>query len=421
MSLTDNIRPGLSTLLLALLFVGSCRVTAGSFGLHYRASIDPASGEALVSLSMSGERLPSQLQFHSKDQRYNDFHSTDGPVSEPDKEGVVTWTPEPDKQQARLEYRFQINHQRDSGRYDSRITDQWAILRSDKLVPPISARMPKGLRAQTTLSFDLPAGWSAAAPYEKLEQDDNSFLITDPKRRFVRPKGWLILGHISSRSDDVRQVNVRVAAPRGQGSRLQDSLAFIRWTLPYLRDIFPDFPEQMLVVTAGDPMWRGGLSSPNSLFMHADRPLISGNRTASLIHEMVHIGTSIHGTRNSDWIVEGIAEFYAVEILRRSGAISEQRYRDTLDELARWGKESEQLFTGDASGATTARAVGVMYEVDRELRARSDDQQSLDDVARALARQGGKISVKDFVETADTIAGEPLTSLSQIRARINND
>ena len=56
-------------------------------------------------------------------------------------------------------------------------------------------------------------------------------------------------------------------------------LAFLRWNLPALVDIFPDFPERVLVVSAGDPMWRGGLSGPGSLYIHAERPLISGNGT----------------------------------------------------------------------------------------------------------------------------------------------
>ncbi len=397
------------------LLFGAGTSYADRFDLSYHASINPERGEALVEIRLDGEDLPSRLRFHIDGERHSDFRSDDGELSEPDGD-IVIWHPEGER--ARLSYRFQINHRRDGGRYDSRITEDWASLRSDKLIPPISARMPKGLSSRATLTFDLPQGWSAAAPYEKLDSDHPHFALDDPGRRFVRPKGWLILGNISSRMDSVAGVDIRVAAPRGQGSRLQDTLAFIRWTLPFLRDIFPDFPDRILVVGAGNPMWRGGLSSPNSLFMHADRPLISGNRTSSLIHELVHIGTSIRGTRRSDWIVEGIAEFYAVEILRRSGAISEQRYQETLHKLDDWGESSAQLFTGDSSGATTARAVGVMARLDREIRQRSGGNKSLDEVATALAEQGGTISVADFINHAEAIAGGPLDTLAPIRARL---
>ena len=43
---------------------------------------------------------------------------------------------------------------------------------------------------------------------------------------------------------------------------------------------------RLLIVSAGDPMWRGGLSGPSSMFLHSDRPLISENRTSTLLHEL---------------------------------------------------------------------------------------------------------------------------------------
>ena len=49
------------------------------------------------------------------------------------------------------------------------------------------------------------------------------------------------------------------------------------------------------VVGAADPMWRGGLSASNSLFLHADRPLISENGTSTLVHELTHVITRVRG------------------------------------------------------------------------------------------------------------------------------
>ena len=59
--------------------------------------------------------------------------------------------------------------------------------------------------------------------------------------------------------------------PQGHGVRRQDILAMLRWTLPKLRRILGQLPERLTVVSAGDPMWRGGLSAPRSLFLHAER------------------------------------------------------------------------------------------------------------------------------------------------------
>ncbi|WP_116365362.1 hypothetical protein [Parahaliea mediterranea] len=400
--------------ILLTLLLGATAAVADTYQVNYAVRVNPDKGEADVEIALQGERLPSRITLHIDPDRHDDFRSEQKLDVDDD---TVTWRPS--GKQSRLSYRFAIEHRKGKKSYDAMITDDWAVFRSDALIPPMAVKATKGLDSEATLDFDLPDGWSSAAPYENVDKSANRFRLTDPGRRFVRPKGWLILGHIASRQDIISDIEVRIAAPRGQDVRLQDALAFVGWTLPHLRGIFPDFPERILVVSADDPMWRGGLSAPNSLFMHADRPLISGNRTSSLIHELVHIGTSIHGTDRSDWIVEGIAEYYAVEILHRSGGISEQRFAQTLDELAQWGEDSPGLFTGDSSGATTARAVGVMYAVDQEIREKTGDKASLDDVATALAKDGGKVSVADFIDTAEQVAGGRLSALREIREQLD--
>lgn len=398
------------------LLLTACSAGAKTYELSYLVAVHPERGEADVSITLEGERLPSRLSFHLDPQRHSHFTGGAGLSVKGDK---AIWQPAGSGDS--VSYRFTVDHRKGSDSFDAMMSEDWAVLRSDHLVPPISVRAEKGLKSRASIRFELPAGWSSAMPYESLDASDNRYRLRDPGRRFIRPKGWLILGAIASRQDEIAGVNVRVAAPRGQDVRLQDALAFINWTLPHLREIFPGFPPRMLVVSADDPMWRGGLSAPNSLFMHADRPLVSGNRTSSLVHEMVHIGTSIHGTERSDWIVEGIAEYYAVEILRRSGGISERRFQETLDELAEWGEESPGLFTGDSSGPTTAKAVGVMVATDREIRARTGNAASLDDVATALAEDGGEVTVAGFVEIADRVAGGRVEALAHIREQLARD
>jgi predicted metalloprotease with PDZ domain len=170
--------------------------------------------------------------------------------------------------------------------------------------------------------------------------------------------------------------------------------------------VFPEFPDQLLVVLAGEPMWRGGLSGTRSLFMHADRPLISGNRTSSMIHELVHIGAGISGAKNSDWIVEGLAEYYASTILYRSGGISETRYREALAWQENWARRADTLFTQRSSGPVTARAVGVMQRLDQALREATDGEATIDNVALALAQGSKKVSLPRLREIVEELAGD---------------
>ncbi len=394
-----------------LLFVSGC-AQAEDYRILYAASIAPDGERARVTLTLAGEHLPSKLVIHADPERHLDFSAEEALERSGDK---ITWRPAGAR--TSLRYEFVVSARKDRDSYDSLLTDSWAILRSDILVPPIAVTAAKGLQSTATLTFQLPPGWSSAAPYANCDESEHCYALVDPGRRFVRPKGWLILGNIASRQDMIAGTSVRVAAPSGQDVRLQDTLAFINWTLPYVTRVFKDLPPRILVVSGDDPLWRGGLSAPNSLFMHADRPLISGNRTSSMIHELIHIATSIHGTARSDWIVEGIAEYYAVEILRRSGGISERRFRETLEELAEWGEESEDLMTADSSGATTARAVGVMHQLDTELREATDGEAGLDQLAAALAEDGGEVSVARFVSLAERIGGKPLPVLAAFKSR----
>ncbi|MCW8126013.1 hypothetical protein [Microbulbifer halophilus] len=380
---------------------------AETYDLLYRVTIDPDTGKARVEIRLDGDTLPSELDLNLSSGRYSELES-DQPLELNGDRAI--W--EPTAPDSSLSYRFEIDEQKDSGSYDSRITGDWAILRGDKLIPPMSVTAERDLYSKAELHLSLPEGWSSAMPYEELEEDDD-YRIIDPGRRFDRPKGWMIVGRIGSRQDIIAGINTRVAAPLGNDIHRQDTLAFLGWNLPELKQVFPDFPERLLVVSAGDPMWRGGLSGTRSLFMHADRPLISGNRTSSLIHELVHVATGIRGDKESDWIVEGIAEFYSLDILRRTGGISERRYDEAMEDLVQWGREAPTLFKRRSSGPITARAVGVMRALDREIRSASDGEKSIDDVARGLAEDRGEVTLARFRQLAEQAADGPVKTLDK--------
>lgn len=376
------------------------------YDVRYKARLNPEKGVAHVSITLEGRELPSELTLHLNKDRHLNIEGGKELKTEGDE---LIWRPK--GKRSTIHYDFVIDEKKSKGHYDSRITDKWAILRSDKLIPPISARAPKSLHSRATLEVEAPEKWNALTPYVK---DENGiFQLKDPGRRFVRPKGWMIAGLIGSRQDIIDGTDVVISAPLGKNIRRQDTLAFLGWTLPELKKVFPEFPQKLLIVMAGDPMWRGGLSGTRSLFMHADRPLISGNRTSSLLHELVHVGTGIHGDKESDWIVEGIAEYYSLETLRRTGGISERRYHEALEDLANWGAESPNLLVKRSSGPITARATVVLHEIDKFIQESSNGESSLDAVVTALAAQRGEITLEKFRALAEKEAGKPIPQLER--------
>lgn len=374
----------------------------------YRASFKAGVEHAQVELELKGEKLPSKVVLRADAKRYRNFRSKD-PLEVGAKE--IVWRPQ--GKQSSLHYEFEVKHQRASGSYDSYITQDWALFRGDKLAPNTRVTAARNLRSRTTLAFDLPKGWSAETPYAA--SGEHSFRIDDPKRRFDEPEGWMLLGKIGVRSERIHHVNTVIAAPEGESARRQDALAFINWNLPKLLDVFPEFPKRVLIVSAGDPMWRGGLSGPASIFLHSDRPLISENRTSPLLHELVHVALGIRGDQESDWIVEGLAEFYSIQTLRRSGGIGQKRYEQAMDNLKKWARRAPTLFAKSSTGPTTARAVLVFQQVDAEIRSLTGGAASLDDVARKLAADRGEISLIQLQEIAQQVAGKPLQSLQRDR------
>lgn len=191
-----------------------------------------------------------------------------------------------------------------------------------------------------------------------------------------------------------------------------DIMTFLTFVWPQMQQVFPRDPDKLLIVGAGDPMWRGGLSAANSYFMHADRPLVSENGTSSLVHELVHVFGRIYGRERSDWIAEGLAEYYAIELMRRAGGISEDRYQKIREQLIRWSKPVNSLRTDNASGPVTARAVLLLQELDREIRQKTKDKGnlSLDDVTRGLMRLD-RVSTKDFIDITENVIGGPSKTL----------
>lgn len=385
--------------------------TPAYYDAAYRAVLHPEQGTIDVELNLAGDKLPSAITLRIDPQHYKGFTSTD-PLQV--SATHVTWHPKGKK--SRLRYQFVVNHEKSPQHYDSLMRTDWAVFRGDRMVPRTSVKARRNLYSRASLEFVLPQQWTVATQYA--QRDDAPagtarFDFDDPQRRFDRPAGWMLAGRIGSRGEKIGHVRTIVAAPIGDNARRQDMLAFLNWNLPKLTEVFTAFPHRVLIVTAGDPMWRGGLSGPASVFLHSERPLISENRTSSLLHELGHVALGIHGDEESDWIVEGLAEYYSIETLRRSGGISEHRYKQSIAGLERWARRSPTLFASNSTGATTARAVVTFRAVDAEIRSLTSGKASLDDVARRLAAERGTVSLERLQKVAQDVAGKPLRSLQR--------
>lgn len=379
------------------------------YALSYDVRIVPTERAARVAIRVgSGARYLRSLRLRIDPARHLDFEGNGSVEVNGD---TVTWRPP--KGGGSLRYLFRIDHLRDERSYDARCAESWAVFRGDDLVPPANVRTLVGARSRASLRIDVPRGWTVAVPYHR--GADGRFEIDHPHRRFDRPTGWMIAGRLGIARERVSGTRVAIAAPVGHHFARLDVLALLRWTLPRFRRVVGTLPDRLLVVGAGDPMWRGGLSGPRSLFVHAERPLISNDGTSPVLHEVVHAVLGLEPGPGADAVVEGLAEFYSLELLVRSRTLSRSRYEKSLARLEERGRGVLRLLVDRAGSQETARAVTVLRELDAKLRADSEDERSLDDVVRVLAERRGTLTVATFRELAQETAGSDLSDFFRRR------
>ncbi len=405
-----NCVPGLQSvaqrwlLLGCLIAIGGCgmpesesadRRDEPEYDLSYVLTPNPADGTVDVRLTLRQPRnLLREVSFRI-DTRISEVRG-DGTVQIADER--VSWQPPP--RGGTLEWNALVRHERSAGAFDALLGPDWGIFRAEDVIPRARTRSLKGAWSNTTMAFKLPPGWSAVTEYSSLR---DPIRVQRDDRRFDQPTGWIAMGTLGVRRDTITDVRVAIAAPEGHSARRLDMLALLNWTLPELMEILPDSLSRLTVVTAGDPMWRGGLSAPASLYVHKDRPLISENGTSALLHEVMHVALSLRAEDGYDWIIEGLAEFYSIELLRRGKAISQRRAERAFVQQAEWARDATTLCGDVSKGPTTALAVTIFQALDQELAAATDNAHSLDSLLPVLS--GQRIDLDKLVALSSDIAG----------------
>jgi len=393
-------------LLLSLAWCSACGDPATSsfvpsdpliYRIEYVVNPQPGSGTLAVTLQLSqASRLLRELRLRLNP-RISELEA-DGELSIDGD--VAVWAPPASG--GTINWLVSVVHRRNGAGYDTWLDDNWGIFRAEDIIPRAATRTLKGARSETWLKLELPVHWSGVTQYFG---NDDLIRINNKLRNFDQPSGWILLGNLGVRRETISGVRVAVAGPVEQSVRRMDILALLNWTLPELARLLPEIPSRLTIVSAGDPMWRGGLSAPQSLYIHADRPLISENATSTLLHEIMHLSLGLSARSGYDWITEGLAEYYSVELLHRSGTISKARYARAKADLATWARSASALCQPSSTGATTALAVGVLTALDEEIRSLSKGSASLDDLARRLVQIDGRVDLDRLASIATELAG----------------
>jgi hypothetical protein len=388
-------------MLVALIAGGSASPSqaapARPYDVQFHARFAPEDGVAYAAIEVMQKRgRLKRLDLNAPSPRFSEFEG-DGEITRAGDR--LIW--EVPDEGGRLEYRVRVDHKRrSSDHHDALMTDSWVVMRLDNLFPSARVVARPGATSRSTLHLHGPEGWAYETPYGRSREP---VPVTDRGRGFTRPVGWFAAGDLGIRRSVIAGRNVAIAGPRGENFRRMDMLAFLHWTLPELARVAPSLPDQFVIVSGSHDMWRGGLSGPASLYVHPGRPLLSGNSTSTVLHELMHVAMVGTGDRGDDWIVEGIPEYYSLVVLLRSGGIDGARFERTLDWLEQWVKRRNGKLAHPSHGANTARAALLFRDLDVELAARGA---RLDDVVAELFG-GGPVNRGRLAALVEAELGEP--------------
>ncbi len=385
----------LRALLIAPLALSAPVWAAKKVDLDYHVRLLPQSDQAEVRLTLAKGEAVRSLDFDLGDgSHYSDFKADGQWQLSPGKHARGLWRPSGDKPS--LTYRVSISHGRKSGSFDTCMTPTWALLRGDDLVPPARLDQQDGVELVSRLQFELPNGWqSVETAWPRIGK--NTFRIDNPSHLFDRPTGWMLAGHLGSRRTRLGETEVTVASPQGQGMRRMDVLTLLTFIWPQVQAVYPRHPKKLLIVGANDPMWRGSLGAHESIYLNTRLPLVSESGSSALVRELAQVFGRINDEHRSDWISEGFAEYYAIELVRRAGGMSDERYQALQAKLTRDSQKVTTLRGEQISAAQLAKAVMVLQELDREIRLKTRNKRSLDDVLRG-AMHLGAVSTKETLK-----------------------
>ena len=368
----------------------------------FSSKLEPKSKSALTTISIEQKKGEiRELAMRLPSDRYTDIEVSAGDLDIDGDE--IVW--EPPKKGGELTYTVSINSKRDK-RFDSVIKSDWALFRFEDIFPSIASKRATDSSGVSTVLISGPSDWSIETRYGRM--DDEPIRVDAPLRQFDQPTGWLIAGLLGVRRDTVKHSKLVVAAPENTGFPRVPTLAFLRWTLPEVHKVFPGRLNYLLIVSGDKTMWRGALSGPSSVYLHPGRPLISENGTSTPLHEVVHVATRMRAAEGDDWIVEGIAEYYSLQFLLRSGGISKSRYEQALSNLKEWSDDRKGKLAHPSSGPNTAYAVLLFSELDIELR--KESKGSLDEVVRDMLPAKvipTEVSRKKLQASVEKVMGKP--------------
>lgn len=282
------------------------------------------------------------------------------------------------------------------------------------------------------VEFSLPAGWDAAAPWERIESANGvaaSFRVPDNQSLL---RNSLIVGRFGTIRLQEGGIDLTLALPGAMREVEPLVGSALGGPLRRFLALFPGSPPGAYLMTFFYAAAEDGESFLDSSAFTTTQPVIPDGAILwanFLAHELLHfwIGQRIRGEEyaTSQWIGEGFTEYLANLTLVREGIVDELTFRRKAEKHVgnylyyQWSSafETPILEAGQRKGYNRFGVYDggwvVALCLDARLRQRSDGVRTFEDLLGALWAEFGRPGIPyrhdEFVATASAVAGEDLS------------
>lgn len=344
-------------------------------------SEDP-SAPAQVKMLLRGANEITHIKFLDIDENFHHFKGTGQLVQTAPK----SWTWNPKSVNGEVSYEVKINRQRSIKGFDSYHGGSWIFTRTSDLFPRKDYVEERPLRIYSQVEFELPKKWQIVTAMERISEDKNVFAPRDRGNPYVSPYGWILCGDLDVTKKEMSEVDVTLASPRVMKYDPTELTELIEKSMREFSQIMRELPPRIAFIVGPDPLWRGGLSGEDSLYINQNLSLIDRDYTSTPIHELFHITQGFKkASQLSDWIIEGLAEYYSLRILYNTKQISKNKFVRGIRKFDRQGVWGVNLEKNQSFAALYNSAALVMFYIDEHLKEISKGNTSLRDVIKSLA------------------------------------
>lgn len=396
-----SVRRALPALLvvLAALPAGAADSSIATIDWTYEVSLAPGGGAVRVQLTIAGaDDIVASFTFGTDDPDVSNVTAgANTPLKDAPGEGVrfdVDGT-----ESFAYDVRVEENAFREGERL-AHVGDDFALFKAERLQLQFrySYYPDKPFANRTTVHLRAPDGWQARGPWALAEHGGGYVLPPDD----VLPRGYVVFGPVSSETTyelaGKRYHYVRLGAPAPFEAEMA---RFVENATPYYEAVYgPGVAEDVLIVSAPDPMFQGGLGGTNSLFVHEDVDI------KTFAHELAHVFQLFSSREDAPpttiWLTEGDADYHSALALFTTGLWTAQQVEDFFAEARKDKSDpalrdailSEALYGGDLERFAYHKGLLVLDALDARLRESSGGAVGLSDLLRRLNLDHGLCSTE---------------------------